>query len=472
MSELTDAVLVDRVRELGDQRAYEMLVSRHYGAVYRQACALVGDAIEAQDLAQEAFLSAHTRLQGLRDPASFGGWLHHILHNLAMDWHRSLPQRIARSAHGSAATFAPDGAQIDEVPGGCSTPLELLLRTEHARQLLGAVHELPERYQRVLMLHYFDQLSFEEIAGTLDIPLGTALSLASRARNRLRELLHQYHEMPAALHRLELGLTTLPSRQGWVYLGGYQFLPGAPPETRVYRATGGCLTMDNADLYPDNCSCYLMAGVVHPYCPFVLELRLRKVRESARYPEYCVRARCRHRRNMSFTVAVNTGIEHVKLEIGMDDLLCNEAWLDLPPATGGAFRDYRLEGTPRMGWRLFVDGGLIGAGLPAPGGMANSLVFGDTSPTSGNAHVEIALLRFTQMEPGCTVSSLPVDGEDWVARRPFARLGGTARLVTPRYASEQMCPGAAALRHVIQTRSRRWRLRPGAPIRPVDLAGR
>ena len=150
------------------------LIADHHAAVYRYALRLSGNQADAEDLAQQTFVNAQQRLEQLRDPGRAGGWL------LAIARHCFC--RLARKRRPVSAEAAE--IDLDQTPD-TSQPSDLSDR----EALETALRALPEAYRTVLMMFFFEHLSYREIAAELDIPDGTVMSRLSRAKIKLRELL-------------------------------------------------------------------------------------------------------------------------------------------------------------------------------------------------------------------------------------------------------------------------------------------
>jgi RNA polymerase sigma-70 factor, ECF subfamily len=161
-----DAALV-RATLAGDPRAFGDLVRRYQTAACAVARAVVRDRHAAEDAAQEAFLTAFSRLGDLRDPAAFGGWLIRIAR-----------QKAARIAEKVRVTVpVPDAATDAPEPD------------DRGRALLAAAMALPEAEAQVVVLHYFDEHPVPAVAAILGRPVGTVTKQLSRAYARLRTLL-------------------------------------------------------------------------------------------------------------------------------------------------------------------------------------------------------------------------------------------------------------------------------------------
>ena len=158
----------------GSRRLVEGLVAEHYEGLYRYAYRLTGSAADAEDLTQEAFCKAQSCFSQLRDRARAKAWLFSILRNAYL-------QR-ARDRRREAPLSLDD---VGEVAG----PLPEPLPDVGPEQLQQALGELPESFRTPVILFYFEEFSYRDIADQLDLPLGTVMSRLSRAKAFLREKL-------------------------------------------------------------------------------------------------------------------------------------------------------------------------------------------------------------------------------------------------------------------------------------------
>jgi RNA polymerase sigma-70 factor (ECF subfamily) len=153
---------------------FNRLVTDHGAAMYRLAYRMVGDRHEAEDLVQEAYRSAWKSRDLFRPDAGERAWLASILRRRAVDyWRRPKPPKPLGKEEGIEVSFPADDPLRDEL-------------TDEMQQALG---RLPEELKETLLLVVVAELTHQEAANLLDIPLGTVLSRVSRARNRLREYL-------------------------------------------------------------------------------------------------------------------------------------------------------------------------------------------------------------------------------------------------------------------------------------------
>ena len=176
---LTEGQLVARSQR-GDKDAFGELVRRYQRLAVSIAYRMSGDAMLAEDAAQDAFLRAWQRLASFeyRGAGSFRAWLCRIVTNMTTD--------LLRKARPTAPIEALS------LPGGVR-PDEAHLRQEQAQTVRAAILRLPQASRVALILREYEGLSYREIAEALDIPMGTVMSRLSYARNKLREELADQH---------------------------------------------------------------------------------------------------------------------------------------------------------------------------------------------------------------------------------------------------------------------------------------
>jgi RNA polymerase sigma-70 factor (ECF subfamily) len=154
----------------------EELVDQFYAPLYRFAFRLTGRSADAEDLTQETFCTAQRQLGQLRDPARVRPWLFSILRNAYL--HRTRNERSERCVSlADMSDFAeslPD--TLPEVP---------------PERLQQALDELPEAFRTPIILYYFDEFSYRDIAEQMDLPMGTVMSRLARAKAHLRSQLQQ-----------------------------------------------------------------------------------------------------------------------------------------------------------------------------------------------------------------------------------------------------------------------------------------
>ena len=175
-----DTDVVADVPTVGHALTVETLIRDYHQSLYRYAYRLSGQPCDAEDLTQQTFLTAHQKLHQLRDEAAVRGWLFRILRTTFLKNCRK------RKPLSEADT---ELAMSDVVDAG---DVELRFDTEHLQHRLD---ELPESYRVALLMFYFEQKSYEEIASELDLPMGTVMSRLSRAKARLRTRLRSVEQM-------------------------------------------------------------------------------------------------------------------------------------------------------------------------------------------------------------------------------------------------------------------------------------
>ncbi len=177
----SDATLVARARQ-GSAEAFEALVRRHLKASYAVALAQLGEPADAEDVCQDAFVTALKRIEECRKPDQFGAWLLTIVRNRAHDYRR---YRGIREALPLDAAY--------EASGGAD-PHREAERSELREDLVGAMRGLSETQREVVLLHDFEGWSHKEIGEKLGISDGSARVHLFKARKTLRERLSGRHK--------------------------------------------------------------------------------------------------------------------------------------------------------------------------------------------------------------------------------------------------------------------------------------
>lgn len=179
--------LLQRAR-MGDQEAFGALVTEHQRYVYNLALRVLQNEEEALDLTQETFVRAWTALPNFRGQSQFRTWLYRIVTNLC---YNRLPglRRSLNDLGDEVITEIPDTDPAFDNPARGIESQEL------RSYLHKAIDELEENYRLLISLRYQSELSYEEIAATLNLPLGTVKTGLFRARGQLRRALEMYQEL-------------------------------------------------------------------------------------------------------------------------------------------------------------------------------------------------------------------------------------------------------------------------------------
>ncbi|HEX7045483.1 MAG TPA: RNA polymerase sigma factor [Burkholderiales bacterium] len=182
-----DDELVARLRA-GDASAYEPLMRRYNRRLYRVARSILRDDDAAQDAIQEAYVRAFTQLESYRTPGNFGAWLTRIAVNEAL-----MRQRKDRRYTALEGADDTDEAATPLL-SAAGTPEELAAGGELRRLIEAAVDRLPDGFRTVFMLRAIEQLSVEETAASLDIPVATVKTRFHRARALMQRALRRHIE--------------------------------------------------------------------------------------------------------------------------------------------------------------------------------------------------------------------------------------------------------------------------------------
>jgi RNA polymerase sigma-70 factor (ECF subfamily) len=176
--------LIQRAQK-GDQDAFASLVDEHQRYVYNLALRVVKDENEALDLAQETFVRAWTALPNFKGKSQFRTWLYRIVTNLC---YNRLPN-LRRSLNDLGDDV------MENVPEtNFNNPVQEFESNETRRHLHKAIENLDEKYRLLITLRYQNELSYDEIASTLNLPLGTVKTGIFRAKEQLRKTLAQLED--------------------------------------------------------------------------------------------------------------------------------------------------------------------------------------------------------------------------------------------------------------------------------------
>lgn len=179
MAEEVDICATVRAAQKGDRQALARLVSESYPPLLAYLSRLVHDRDVAQDLAQETFIQVMRHLAALAEPASFRTWLLRIATNIARDYWRRPGAREIPGLMTTAAAFGPDGLPA----GDRLDPAVLTTDRELVRQLLT---RLSPEHRAVLVLRFYEELTLEEVAAVVGVPVGTVKSRLHHALRYLR----------------------------------------------------------------------------------------------------------------------------------------------------------------------------------------------------------------------------------------------------------------------------------------------
>lgn len=178
----TDEVLCDRIARR-DETAFDLLVTRYQGRAYRLAYSLLGDAEEARDLSQEAFVRLYETAGRFRAESRFSTWFYRILVNLCLDHRRRGRGWRRLLAHGNGS----DGmSSVEDHPAPFTDPTEVLADARARQRLWAAVDRLPARQRAAIFLQAQEDLSTAEVAAVLGCSEATVRVHVHRAVAALR----------------------------------------------------------------------------------------------------------------------------------------------------------------------------------------------------------------------------------------------------------------------------------------------
>ena len=180
-----DLVLVQRAVK-GDQKAYAELLSRYRDAIYFMLLKMVNNSDDADDLTIEAFGKAFKNIHQYAPNYAFSTWLFKIATNNCIDY-------IRKRRGGQTISIDQAKEGHDEVPIHIHSdepdPEESMISDQKVRMMREVVSKLKPRYRKLIEMRYFDELSYEEIADQLELPIGTVKAQLFRARELLFNIL-------------------------------------------------------------------------------------------------------------------------------------------------------------------------------------------------------------------------------------------------------------------------------------------
>ena len=183
--EQDDRAVVEAVLS-GRQHRYAELVDRYQSQIVNYVCRMLGNYEDAVDLSQDVFLKAYSALGSYRPQYPFPAWLFRIARNAAIDEIRK--RRLSTVSLDAPMEFE-DGQAGRDVESQGLDPQDSYLGLEFADRISSAIDQLPEKYREPIVLRHAADLSYEEIADALELPIGTVKTRIFRARDALRQSL-------------------------------------------------------------------------------------------------------------------------------------------------------------------------------------------------------------------------------------------------------------------------------------------
>ncbi len=177
-----DAELVARVKA-GDKQAFDLLVLKYQRKIMRLLSRMIRDQAEVEDVAQEAFIKAYRALPQFRGDSAFYTWLYRIAINTARNWLSSNSRRPSTPS----SYENEDGETFDEMDNltDNTTPESELASRQIAQTVNKAIEDLPEDLRTAIVLREIEGMSYEDIAQSMNCPIGTVRSRIFRAREAI-----------------------------------------------------------------------------------------------------------------------------------------------------------------------------------------------------------------------------------------------------------------------------------------------
>ena len=183
MTKTTDAELVERVQR-GDKRAFDLLVVKYQSKILSIVSRFINDSAEINDVAQDAFIKAYRALPNFRGDSAFYTWLYRIAINTAKNYLTAKGRRPpATDVDSQEAESYGVGVALREN----ASPEKLMMRDQLKKVIFDTIDSLPDDLKSAITLREMEGLSYEEIAESMDCPVGTVRSRIFRAREAIDE---------------------------------------------------------------------------------------------------------------------------------------------------------------------------------------------------------------------------------------------------------------------------------------------
>ncbi|MDH5367321.1 MAG: sigma-70 family RNA polymerase sigma factor [Cyclobacteriaceae bacterium] len=183
---LQDFKLIDDAVKEADQQSYAILMERYKKPVYHMILKMVRNVDDAEDLTIEAFAKAFKNLHRFKKDFTFSTWLFRIATNNAIDFIRK--KKLDTFSINTAYSDDNGDAVSIDIEDKNLNPQEEAIKAQKIELIQMFVTKLPAKYQRLVRLRYFQELSYEEIAKELEAPLGTVKAQLHRARELMYDL--------------------------------------------------------------------------------------------------------------------------------------------------------------------------------------------------------------------------------------------------------------------------------------------
>lgn len=187
-----DRILIERAQR-GDRSALNELIRKYQDRAYQYAFRLTRNSDEAADVVADSFVRVNNAIKNFKGNSAFSTWIYRIITNCYLDIKKKDKSKYGVSLDQSMPGEEDSGTRDLVDPG--RRPDEDTERRQREVLLQRAVNKLPAFQKAMIIMYHSEQLSYEEIAAALDLPLGTVKSRLNRARIMLRELLAEDEEL-------------------------------------------------------------------------------------------------------------------------------------------------------------------------------------------------------------------------------------------------------------------------------------
>ncbi len=186
-----EAQLVERA-QAQDETAFEQIMHLYADRLYNYILRMVGNSADAEDLLQEVFLRAYQGLPSFDGRASLSTWLYRIATNLCIDYQRRRARRVQTVPYLAWEDEDGEVGHWESPDTQTPDPMEAALNRELQQVVEHAIRSLSPKLRTVLLLYDVEDLSYEEIARVLNIPMGTVKSRLNHARGQIQKQVEAY----------------------------------------------------------------------------------------------------------------------------------------------------------------------------------------------------------------------------------------------------------------------------------------
>lgn len=179
--------LIKKARR-GDGRAFSMLIENHERFVFNVVYRIIGNAEDARDVSQEAFIKAFKNFESYDESSAFSTWLYRIAVNTAIDY-------IRKRKKENSISFE-DYIVDEKNQKGDSGIEEKVISKEGVKNIISAVNMLDDEFKTVIVLRDMEGMDYKEISDITGLPLGTVKSRLSRGRGKLRQMIEKFNLKP------------------------------------------------------------------------------------------------------------------------------------------------------------------------------------------------------------------------------------------------------------------------------------